>query len=302
MRVGQPPGIEQIGRQRGVAAFVRLALEVVVREQAADRSAALRYARSAADFPSPRSLRRCRLGVVRKGRGDLGVRFDRLNELGGRGPFGEAEDDDVHVRLAARVRAPGEGAVGEVDLQTAAVEQHRPELRHLLPLRDGVGGYEADPRRAALDVAPRGDEPRRHVVQGAAALAQCGHAVHLRALRRALVLGADERRVAEHVGAVFRRQHRCPIQFQGVAVHDARRGAQRNAYVALAELQAEARVHDVVHHPQRRLGDARRKLTHLDAGELVHVHHRQVGRQIFRGVRVRGRGAQFADHVDLQRP
>ena len=247
-------------------------------------------------------MRRCRLGAVRKGRGALGVRFDRLNELGGRGPFGEAEDDDVHVRLAPRVRAPGEGAVGEVDLQAAAVEQHRPELRHLLALRDGVGGHEADPCRAALDVAPRGDEPRRHVVQGAAALAQRGHAVHLRALRRVLVLGADERRVAEHVGAVFRRQHRGPIQFQGVAVYDARRGAQRNAYVALAELQAEARVHDVVHHPERRLGDARGKLAHLDAGELVHVHHRQVGRQIFRGIGVRGRGAQFADHVDLQRP
>ena len=295
VRVGQPSGVEQIGRQRGVAAFVRLALEVVVREQAAGRPAS--------GLPSPRSLSRRGLAVVSEGRGDLGVRFDRLNELGGvgTGPFGEAEDDDVHVRLAARVRAPGEGAVGEVDLQAAAVEQHRPELRHLLALRDGIGGHEADARGAALDVAPRGDEPRRDVVQRAAALARRGHAVDLCALGRRLVLGADERRVAEDVVAVRRRQHRRPVQFQGVAVHDARRGAQRNAHVGLAELQAEARVHDVVHNPQRGLRDARRKLAQFDAEELVHVHDREIGGEIFRGVRVRGGGAQFADDLDLQR-
>ena len=57
-------------------------------------------------------------------------------------PDVETDDDHVHVGLAARVRAPGEGAVRKGDLQPSAVEQERPELRHLLALGDGVGGPE----------------------------------------------------------------------------------------------------------------------------------------------------------------
>ena len=118
----------------------------------------------------------------------------------------QPDDDDVHVRLAARVGAPGEGAVGEGDLETAAVKQKRPELRHLLALRDRVGRDEADPRRSTAGrwlCAPRvitgADEPRSHVVERPAAAAQCGHTAYLRPLLWRLKLGPAERRIAKHV-------------------------------------------------------------------------------------------------------
>src|SRR3546814_20280346 len=47
----------------------------------------------------------------------------------------QADDDDMDVRLATRVRSPGEGAMRERDLQPIAIEQDRPELRDLLALR-----------------------------------------------------------------------------------------------------------------------------------------------------------------------
>ena len=69
-------------------------------------------------------------------------------------PDVESDNDDVHVSLAACVRAPGEGTVRECDLQAATLEQERPELRHLLALGDRIGGDEADPCRSFLNVFP----------------------------------------------------------------------------------------------------------------------------------------------------
>ena len=49
-----------------------------------------------------------------------------------------------------------------------------------------------------------------------------------------------------------------------------RRAFKRNADIAPAERQAQPIVHDVIHHPQRGLGDADRKLADLNAVKLVH--------------------------------
>ena len=54
---------------------------------------------------------------------------------------------------------------------------------------------------------------------------------------------------------------------------DVRRLLQRNARVRLTELQAQPAVHNVIHHPQRGLGDTRRKLANLNAIELINVDH-----------------------------
>ena len=89
---------------------------------------------------------------------DVGIAEQPLLRPRGRAPV-EAENDDVHMRLAARVRAPGEGAVRERDLQPAALGQDRPELGDLLALGDRVGGNEADPGTAAPYVRARLDEP-----------------------------------------------------------------------------------------------------------------------------------------------
>jgi hypothetical protein len=47
--------------------------------------------------------------------------------------LGQPDDDHMDMGLAARVGPPGEGAVGEGDLKTAAAEQKRPELRTCSP-------------------------------------------------------------------------------------------------------------------------------------------------------------------------
>ena len=46
---------------------------------------------------------------------------------------------------------------------------------------------------------------------------------------------------------------------------------QRDAGEDLAELLAQAVVHDVVHHPHGRLGDAGGELIDLDAVELIDI-------------------------------
>ena len=86
-------------------------------------------------------------------------------------PDVEPDYHHVHVGLAASVRAPGKGAVREGDLQPGAVEQGRPELRHLLALGDRVGGDEADTGRTLLHVFSRLEEPGGHVVERSTGLA-----------------------------------------------------------------------------------------------------------------------------------
>lgn len=57
---------------------------------------------------------------------------------------GEADDDDMDMGLAARIRPPGEGAVGKSDFEVIAIKEQRPELRYLFALRDRIGGDKAD--------------------------------------------------------------------------------------------------------------------------------------------------------------
>ena len=97
-----------------------------------------------------------------------------------------------------------------------------------------VRGDEADAGLSSpLNVFPGLDEPGGHIVECAAALAERCNPAHLGALLFALELRTTERRIAEHVGAVFRRQQCRPVGFQGIGVPDMRRAFQRNAYIAL---------------------------------------------------------------------
>src|SRR3546814_4632172 len=117
----------------------------------------------------------------------------------------QSDNDDMDMRLAARVGTPCKGAVREGNFQPASVEEGRPELRHLLALRDRVGRDEADACGALPDVPTRRDEPGGHVIERAAGLPERGEPPNLRALAFGLVLCADEGRIAEDVGACLRR-------------------------------------------------------------------------------------------------
>ena len=87
-----------------------------------------------------------------------------------------------------------------------------------------------------------------------------------------LIFRAAKRWIAENVSALRRVEHRCPIYFKGVGVLDGGRGLQREAREVTAEGFGEAHVHDVVHHPERDLGDAHRKFLDFNSIELVHIN------------------------------
>ena len=145
-------------------------------------------------------------------------------------------------------------------------------------------------------------EPSRHVIQSAAAASQVRYATHLRPLLRALMFRSDERRVAEHVRALLGRQHFRPIHLQRIALHDPRRLAQRNPRVRFPELQAQPVIHQVIHHPERRLRDPRGEDTNLDPVELIDIDPAQ-SRRIQRPLLFRAaRRPQPANHLDLQCP
>ena len=188
-------------------------------------------------------------------------------------PLGQSDNDHVNVRHAACVRSPRKGAMREGDVQLAAVQQDRPKLRNLFALGDGIGRHKADSRRALLYVFAGLDKPRGNVVERAAAFAQRGDAAHLFALRGRLEFRAHKRRIAEHVGTCLRPQQFAPVHLQRIAMHNVRRLLQRNARVRLAKLQAQPVVHNVIHHPQRDLGDVRREFPQFNAVKLVHIDH-----------------------------
>ena len=58
--------------------------------------------------------------------------------------MGQADDDDMDMRLAPRLAAPAERPVREEDFQMQPVEQDGPKLRDLLALGDRVGRNESD--------------------------------------------------------------------------------------------------------------------------------------------------------------
>ena len=116
----------------------------------------------------------------------------------------------MNMSLAARVRAPGEGAVGEGNFQSVTREQQRPELCHLFALGDRIGGDEGDLRIAGFlrDIAASLDELGRHIIERAASAAEIGDTAHLRALRLRLIFRAAERGIAEDVVAFLWIEHR----------------------------------------------------------------------------------------------
>ena len=59
--------------------------------------------------------------------------------------MGQPDNHHMDMRLAARLAAPAEGAVSEGHFEVTAVNQDRPQLRHLLALGDRIGGDKGDP-------------------------------------------------------------------------------------------------------------------------------------------------------------
>lgn len=82
---------------------------------------------------------------------------------------GQPDHDDMDVRCAARFAAPTEGAMGEGDFEMEAIEQDRPELRHLFALADRIGRDEGDADAAIADlILPgTGRGTSRRLVEGA---------------------------------------------------------------------------------------------------------------------------------------
>ncbi len=133
-------------------------------------------------------------------------------------------------------------------------------MRNLLALRNRVGGDIADTAIAVVYIFSCLDEPCGDKIERPTALAEFSNPAHLLALHIGLVFRTDKGQVAEDERAIARRQQIGPIGFQRVAVDDVGRLLKRNANEGLTELKAQPVVHDVIHHPQRSLGDPRHKL------------------------------------------
>ena len=71
---------------------------------------------------------------------------------------------------------------------------------------------------------------------------------------------------------------------------------QRDARVDPAECEAQAVIHDVIHHPQRGFCDAGRELADLDAVELVHVDDGQTLPKLVE----QATGIDFLQYLDFQ--
>src|ERR1035441_2251219 len=100
----------------------------------------------------------------------------------------------MDVRLPARLAFPRERAVGKVNLHPVTTEEQSPDDRHLLALRDGVGGNETYADLRPLDVISGQVEPRNNVVHVAGILEVTEHDGHISPLVGALIMLPNERR------------------------------------------------------------------------------------------------------------
>ena len=126
-----------------------------------------------------------------------------------------------------------------------------------------------------MKVTRRLDVPRRHKVQQSGVVDAVEHGAGVFALRVVHELGADKRRVAQHIAAALGGQNLVPVQPQRIAMHHMRRRAQRYAGKVKPEFFAQPHVHLVVHQPQGHLCDLGGEFFDLDAVELVHVEVNQ---------------------------
>ena len=126
----------------------------------------------------------------------------------------EADDHAVHRSHAARLVAPLEGAMGEMDVH-APGQQPAPQHADLLALRDAVGGNESKARLVSFrtsGIACRLDVPRRHEVEQPGAVDTLEHHCHIGALALVQELGADERRIAHDIVRPLGGKHLVPVQ------------------------------------------------------------------------------------------
>ena len=168
----------------------------------------------------------------------------------------------------------------------------------MFALRDGIGRYKTDLCRALLHVFTGLDKPRGDVIEGAPAFAQRGDVAYLFALRWRLEFCTHKRRITQHIRTFAGRKKVVPIGLQRVSVPNMRRLFQRNTCISLAELQAQAIVHQVIHHPQCDFGNVRRKFSQLNPVELIHIDNRKQLRQNIELTM----GTNLLEHLDFQRP
>ena len=133
----------------------------------------------------------------------------------------------------------------------------------------------ADAGLAGLHVLARRDEPRGHVVERAAGLAERGDPAHLRTL-----FGVCH--FAPTKGGLPNTKEHSPAQEGPPSLSPAHRRGRCEATFAAGcarrpgRMRGSAVVHDVIHHPQRGLRDAGRELADLNAVELVHINPRNI--------------------------
>lgn len=187
----------------------------------------------------------------------------------------ETDDDAMHSRHASRLVAPLKRSMGEMNLHSLR-QQPAPQQHHLLPLRDAIGRDKGTTGQGSRGVGVVHEVrclhiPGCHEVEQASARDRAKHKIGVRPLLAAKQLRARKRRIPQHIAALARRQHVLPFEPQSIAIHDVRRGSQRDAREVQAELLAGQHVHLVVHEPQRDLRDLSREFLDFDAVELVHV-------------------------------
>ena len=154
----------------------------------------------------------------------------------------EADDDTMNGRDALRLVVPLERAVGKVDLDVEVL----PERRDLFALCDGVCRYESASCRRALNkviclFVPAADEVEVLVLGE--------EREHVGLLLRAHPREAQERRIAENVVGAR------PVNRERVRADDVRGVLDRDSREILPEAVGDLHVAEMIHEPQRDLGD-----------------------------------------------
>ena len=94
---------------------------------------------------------------------------------------------------------------------------------------------------------------------------------HVRSLVFVLIMLSNERRVAEDIAALFRRQNFFPVEPECIGAMNVRRFLERQALVKLAEGGGDFLVHLMIHEPERDFRNPHRPFQNLDAMKLIHV-------------------------------
>ena len=193
------------------------------------------------------------------------------------GRVGESDYHAMHMRFEARLAVPSEGAVGEVDVRAKHLLERFPYRRHLLALRDGVGGDEGGTDSGALHHLGSLVVPSRHIVYLAGGLEGFAFLVHEYAEQVCLLLLAlqriaHKRRIADDVVQLFLRAHALPLYPQRVALHDVGVALQGQEVDVVVDDLLRLRHHLRLADPEGGGGHGDGEVVDLDAIKLVDAH------------------------------